>query len=52
MAPLVPTSRSNQAEGFPTAPQENVKQTNHKYVTKQCPPSPTQPTQCIPERRD
>jgi hypothetical protein len=33
-----------QAEGFATAPQGNVTQTSHKYVTKQNPPAPTQPT--------
>jgi hypothetical protein len=31
----VSTSRSNQAAGFPTAPQGNVTQTSHKHVTKQ-----------------
>jgi hypothetical protein len=35
----VPTSTSTQAEGFATAPQGNVTQTNHKYVTKQNLPS-------------
>jgi hypothetical protein len=29
-----------QAERFATAPQGNVTQTSHKYVTKQNPPSP------------
>ena len=35
MTPLVPASRSTQAEGFATAPQGNVTQASHKYVTKQ-----------------
>jgi hypothetical protein len=39
MTPLVPTSRSTQAEGFATAPQGNVTQTSHKHVTKQNHPS-------------
>jgi hypothetical protein len=34
MTPLVPTSRSSQAECFATAPQGNVTQASHKYVTK------------------
>jgi len=40
MTPLVPTSRSTQAEGFAAAPQGNVTQTSHKYVTKQNHSSP------------
>jgi hypothetical protein len=36
MTPLVPT----QAECFATAPQGNVTQASHKYVTKQNPLSP------------
>jgi hypothetical protein len=40
MTPFAPTSRSNQAEGFATAPQGNVTQTSHKYVTKQNLPFP------------
>jgi hypothetical protein len=35
MTRLVSTSRSAQAEGFVTAPQGNVTQASHKYVTKQ-----------------
>jgi threonine aldolase len=31
----LPISRSNQAEGFSTAPQGNVTQASHKYVTEQ-----------------
>jgi len=33
-----------QAECYATAPQGNVTQTSHKYVTRQNPPFPTQPT--------
>jgi hypothetical protein len=40
MTPLVSTSRSTQAEGYATAPQGNVTQASHKYVTKQNHPSP------------
>jgi len=40
MTRLVPTSRSTRAEGFATAPQGNVTQASHKYVTKQNNPSP------------
>ncbi len=40
MTSLVSTPRSNQAEGFATAPQGTVTQTSHKYVTRQNPPSP------------
>jgi hypothetical protein len=40
MTPLVSTSRSTQAEGYATAPQGNVTQASHKYVTKQNYPSP------------
>jgi hypothetical protein len=40
MTPLVSTSRSNQVEGFATAPQRNVTQASHKYVTKQNLPCP------------
>ena len=40
MTPLVPTSRSNQAECFATAPQGNVAQASHKYVTKRNHSSP------------
>ena len=36
-------SSVKQAECFPTAPQGNVTQTSHKYVTKQNLPSPTRP---------
>ncbi len=39
MTPLVSTPRSNQAEGFATAPQGNVTQASHKYVTRQNFPS-------------
>jgi hypothetical protein len=39
MTPFVSTSRSKQAEGFAIAPQRNVTQAGHKYVTKQNPPS-------------
>jgi hypothetical protein len=35
MTPLVYTSRSIQAVCSPTAPQGNVTQASHKYVTKQ-----------------
>jgi hypothetical protein len=35
MTLLVSTSRSTQVEGFATAPQGNVTQASHKYVTKQ-----------------
>jgi len=44
MTPSVSTARSYQAECCATAPQGNVTQTSHKYVTEQNPPSPTQPT--------
>jgi hypothetical protein len=40
MTPLVSISRSTQAECYATAPQGNVTQTSHKYVTKQNPSSP------------
>ncbi len=40
MTPLVSTSRSNQAEGLAPAPQGNVTQASHRYVTRQNPPSP------------
>ncbi len=39
MTLLVSTSRPNRAAGFPTAPQGNVTQASHKYVTKQDRPS-------------
>ena len=39
MTPLVPTSRSTQAEGFAAAPQGNVTQTSHKHVATQNLPS-------------
>ncbi len=39
MTPLVSTARANQAEGIATAPQGNVTQASHKYVTKQTLPS-------------
>jgi hypothetical protein len=32
-------TRSNQAEGYATAPQGNVTEASHKYVTKQNLPS-------------
>jgi hypothetical protein len=41
-----------QAEGFATAPQGNVTQASHKYVTKQNLPSPKRPTHLIPGRRN
>jgi hypothetical protein len=40
MTPPVSTSRSTQAECFATAPQGNVTQAGHKYVTKQNHSSP------------
>jgi hypothetical protein len=40
MTPLVSTSRSTQVECLATAPQGNVTQAGHKYVTKQNHPSP------------
>jgi hypothetical protein len=39
MKPPVPTSRSKQAECFAAAPQGNVTQASHKYVTKPDTPS-------------
>ena len=39
MTSLMPASGFKQAEGFATAPQGNVTQTGHKYVTKQNHPS-------------
>ncbi len=43
MTPDAPTSRSDQAEGSATAPQGNVTQAGHEYVTKQDLPSPDAP---------
>lgn len=40
MTPLVSTSRSNHAQYLATAPQGNVTQASHKYVTKQNLPVP------------
>jgi hypothetical protein len=37
---MPPPSRSTQAERFATAPQGNVTQPSHQYVTKQNHPSP------------
>jgi len=34
MTPLMSSSGSKQAEGFATAPQGNVTQASHKYVTR------------------
>jgi hypothetical protein len=34
MTPLTSSSGSKQAEGFATAPQGNVTQASHKYVTR------------------
>jgi hypothetical protein len=42
MTPLVSTTRSCQSERFATAPQGNVTQASHKYVTKQNLPSPNE----------
>ncbi len=36
---MTPSARSNQAECFAAAPQGNVTQASHKYVTKPDPPS-------------